>query len=104
MFRVMPVSLEFLRGVLGVLAIFFAQMAGRACANLRKGKQKLRHFNAWVLRTLVCAVVVSIRHPIGVLDIAVWVLCAAGFGWGWRDTSRERPNEDLTNEIFPENR
>ena len=97
----MPVSFEFLRGVLGVLAIFFAHLAGRAGSQVRKGTQKLSRFYGWLIRAAVCLVVVSIRHPIGALDILIWVLSAAAFGLGWWDSARARPEEDLTREIFP---
>ena len=98
----MPVSLEFLRGVLGVLAIFFAHLAGRSGAQVRKGQQKLSRFYGWVIRAAACLIVVSIRHELGVLDIAIWVLSAAGFALGWWDVTRAKPPEDLTHQIFPE--
>jgi hypothetical protein len=102
MVRVMPVSFDFLRGVLGVLGIFFAHLAGRSGAQVRKGTQKLIRFYGWLLRAAACVVVVSIRHELGALDIAIWALCAAAFALGWWDAARARPPEDLTNQIFPE--
>ena len=92
----MFVSLEFLRGVLGVLGIIFAHLAGRSGAKVRKGKQKITGFYGWVLRAAACVIVVSIRHELGLLDVAVWVLCAAAFATGWWDASRARAEEDLT--------
>jgi hypothetical protein len=97
----MDVSFEFLRGVLGVLAIFFAHLAGRSGVRVRKGTGKLTTFYAWLLRTAACVIVVSIRHPTGALDIVIWTLCLAAFGLGWWDASRARPSEDLTSEMFP---
>ena len=102
MVRVMPVSFEFLRGVLGVLGIFFAHLAGRAGAQARKGTQKLTRFYGWLLRAAACVFVISIRHELGALDITIWVLCAAAFGLGWWDAARARPPDDLTKQIFPE--
>jgi len=102
MVRVMPVSFEFLRGVLGVLGVIFAYLAGRSGGKVRKGRQKLSGFYGWVIRAAACVIVVSIRHPLGVLDVAVWVLCVAAFAFGWWDASRARPEEDLTQQIFPE--
>jgi hypothetical protein len=101
MVRVMDVSLDFLRGVVGVLGIFFAHLAGRSGALVRKGTQKLIRFYAWLIRAAVCVIAVSIRHPTGTLDIVIWALCATAFGLGWWDASRARPPEDLTSEIFP---
>jgi hypothetical protein len=98
----MPLSLEFLRGVRGVLGIFFAHLAGRSGAQVRKGQQKLTRFYAWLIRAAACLVVVSIRHELGVLDVAIWALTAAAFGLGWWDAARARPPEDLTHQIFPE--
>jgi hypothetical protein len=97
-----PVSFEFLRGVLGVLAVLFAHLAGRSGAQARKRKQKLTYFYGWVIRAAVCLIVVSIRHPLGLLDLAVWALSAIAFGIGWWDAWRDRPTEDLTKEIFRE--
>ena len=101
MVKVMPVSFEFLRGVLGMLGVFFAYLAGRSGAHVRKGKAKLSAFYGWVLRTAACVIVVSIRHPLGVLDVAVWVAISAAFGCGWWLASRERTEEDLTEAMFP---
>jgi hypothetical protein len=102
MVRVMDVSFEFLRGVLGVLAIFFAYLAGRAGAQVRKGRQKPRNFTAWVIRAAVCLIAISIRHELGALDIAIWFLSAASFAVGWWNAAHAKPPEDLTHEIFPE--
>jgi hypothetical protein len=98
----MPVSFEFLRGVLGVLGIFFAYLAGRTGSQVRKGTQKLTAFYGWLLRAAACVIVVSIRHELGALDIAIWVLCAVAFGLGWWNAARARPSEDLSKQIFPE--
>src|SRR5579875_118060 len=102
MFRVMSVSFEFLRGVLGVLGIFFAYLAGRSGAHARKGQQKLTRFYGWGIRADACLIVVSIRHPLGALDFAIWVLSAASFALGWWEAARAKPPEDLTHEIFPQ--
>jgi hypothetical protein len=98
----MFVSFEFLRGVLGVLGVIFAHLAGRSGAKVRKGRQKISGFYAWVLRAAACVIVISIRHELGLLDVAVWVLCAAAFAAGWWDASRARTEEDLPHQIFPE--
>ncbi|PWU09595.1 MAG: hypothetical protein C5B51_05965 [Terriglobia bacterium] len=102
MFREMPVSYEFLRGVLGVLCVLFAHMAGRSAIAVRKRRQKLSKFYGWVVRAAVCALGLSLRHPLDTIDIAVWLLSLAAFAAGWWDASREKSTEDLTREIFPE--
>jgi hypothetical protein len=98
----MPLSLEFLRGVLGALGVIFAHLAGLSGAKVRKGKQKLSGFYAWLIRAAACIIAVSIRHELGVLDVTVWVFGAGAFVLGWWDASRARPEEDLTHQIFPE--
>jgi hypothetical protein len=84
------------------LGIIFAHIAGRFAVKVRKGKQKLSGFYGWVIRAAACIIAVSVRHQLGLLDVAVWVLCAAAFAVGWWDASRARPEEDLTRQIFPE--
>ena len=102
MLILMPVSLEFLRGALGVLCILFAHMAGRSGAALRKGQQKVSRLYAWLLRATVCAVGVALRHSLDSIDLGVWVLSVAAFAVGWWDASRGKKVQDLTREIFPE--
>jgi len=98
----MPVSLEFLRGVLGVLCVLFAHFAGRTAVAVKKGRQKLPRLYAWVIRALLCAVAISLRHPTDVIDVSVWLLSAAAFALGWWEASREKKPEDLAHQIFPE--
>ena len=98
----MPVPTEFLRGVLGVLCVFFAHMAGRAAAAVRQQRQKVSRLYAWVLRTIICAAIVVFRHEVDGTAIAVWGLAILTFAIGMWDVSRARKQEDLTHEIFPE--
>ena len=98
----MPVSFEFLRGMLGVLCIFFAHMAGRSAESVRKGRQKVSRLYGWLLRTFVCAAVLIFRHTADNVAIGVWVLSAAAFAFGMWTVSRQKAPEDLTHEIFPE--
>jgi hypothetical protein len=98
----MPVSLEFMRGMLGVLCIFFAHMAGRSAASVRKGQQKISKLYGWILRAVVCAAVMVFRHPADNVAIGVWVLAGVAFGVGMWAVSRQKPPEDLTEHIFPE--
>lgn len=98
----MPASLEFLRGVLGVLCVLFAHMTGRSGAAVRKKQQKVSKLYGWILRTLVCAVAVGLRTSIDAIDLGVWALSLAAFAFGWWDASRPPKEEDLTRQIFPE--
>jgi len=96
------VPVEFLRGVLGVLCIFFAHMAGRSSMAVRKGQQRISRLYGWIIRTLMCAAIMVFRHPLDNIAIAVWTLAAAAFAVGMWNVSRQKPPEDLTHEIFPE--
>jgi hypothetical protein len=98
----MPASIEFLRGVLGLIGIGCAYMAGRSAAALRKGWQKKSRLYGWVIRTLACLIAMVIRHPVDAAAIAVWILSAAACALAFWSTSRERPPEDLTRTIFPD--
>ncbi len=98
----MPESFEFLRGVLGVLCVLFAFMAGRSAVAVRRRLQKPGKLYGWIIRAGACAFAVSLRHPLDVIDIGVWALTLAAFGAGWWVSSREKPEEDLTHEIFPQ--
>jgi len=98
----MPASLEFLRGVLGVLCVMFAHMAGRSGAAVHKGQQKVSRLYGWILRTLACAAGVWLRRPLDAIDIGVWTLALAAFAVGWWDAARQKKSEDLTREIFPQ--
>jgi uncharacterized membrane protein len=97
----MPVPIEFLRGVLGILCLFFAYMTGKTYVSLKKGRVRLSRFYAWLLRTVLCAMALGLRHQIDTIAIGVWALAAVLFGLGFWEASHEKPPEDLTHEIFP---
>jgi hypothetical protein len=100
----MPVPIEFMRGVLGLLCIFFAHMAGRSGAAVHAGRQKRSGLLAWILRTVVCGGALLFRHEADTVAIGVYLFAAAAFAGGWWLAVRPRPEEDLTHEIFPEDR
>ena len=94
--------MEFLRGVLGLIAIGCAFMIGRSVAGVRKGWLKKSRLYAWIIRMAACLVAMSLRHPVVVIDVVVWAMSAAAIGAGYWITSRARREEDLTRTIFPE--
>ena len=94
--------MDFLRGVLGLLGIACAYMAGRSAAAVRKGWHKPSRLYGWIIRTVLCLADVSFRYPLDSVDILVWVLAAVAFTFALWNTSREKPQEDLTRTIFPE--
>jgi hypothetical protein len=100
----MPASIELLRLVLGLIGIACAYMAARALVRARKGWQKPSKTTAWLIRTVLCLAGVMFRHPVDALDIAVWVLMAAAAAAAWWVTAHPKPQEDLTSEIFPDDK
>ncbi|HWC97007.1 MAG TPA: hypothetical protein VG456_09665 [Candidatus Sulfopaludibacter sp.] len=98
----MPVSLEFMRGILGLIGIGCAFMMGRSIVAVRRGWQKQSMLIGWAVRLILCLGAVSFRHGIDAASLAVWALSAAACGLGVYQTSRQKKEEDLTKDIFPE--
>jgi hypothetical protein len=98
----MPVSMEFLRGVLGLFGVACAYMAGRSAVAVRKGWQKISRLYGWIIRAVLCLLAMAFRFPLDFVDILVWVLALVAFTIAFWSTSREKPQEDLTRTIFPE--
>ena len=101
MLKMMPVSLEFMRGILGFIGIGCAYMLGRSAVAVRRGLQKQSKLVGWAIRVLLCLGAVSFRHPVDAADICVWSLSAIAFAAAAWDASREKKEEDLTKAIFP---
>jgi len=95
------VSTEFLRGFLGLLGLSCAFMTGRTTAAVRKGQVKLPRLYAWLIRTTLCMLALSFRHPVDTLSMGIWALALVSFGGGYWQATHQKPPEDLTNEIFP---
>ena len=93
---------EFLRGVLGLLCVFFAYMAGRSATIVRQGIGKRTRLYGWVIRTVLCGAAVVFRHGVDAVAIGVWTLAALAFAAGMWGASHQKPHEDLTHQIFPE--
>ena len=73
----MPVSFEFLRGIVGVIGIGCAYVTGRAFVLYRKGIQKQFRFFGWIFRTVLCLMAVGLRHRIDFAAIAIWAFSAS---------------------------
>jgi hypothetical protein len=98
----MPVSLEFLRGVAGIIGIGCAYMTGRAFVLYRKGQQTQFRFFGWAFRTTLCMVAVGIRHRIDAAAIVIWTFSAIAIAVAiWRYSREKPPEEDLTRTMFP---
>ena len=92
---------EFLRGVLGLLSLGCAYMAGRTVAGVRSGQLKLSRLYGWLLRTAVCMLALSFRHAFDAVALTILSLAlVAGAGGFWQAAHR-KPPEDLTEQIFP---
>jgi hypothetical protein len=100
----MAVPFEFLRGLLGFLGMAAAYMTGRSAVAVRKGWQKPSRLYGWAARTLVCVVAVAFRNPVDTVDFIVWGLAAVAFAGGMWNVSHQKPPEDLTRRIFPDER
>jgi hypothetical protein len=98
----MPVSMEFLRGVLGLFGIACAYMTGRSAVAVRKGWQKPPRLYGWIIRAVLCLAAMAFRFPLDFVDFLVWALAGVAFTSAIWSTSREKPREDLTRTIFPE--
>jgi hypothetical protein len=94
----MPASFEFLRGVLGIIGLGCAYMAGRALAAVRKGWQKSSRVYAWIIRATVC---LAARYPVDAIAITLWGLAVAAFAVAYWQTMHQKPREDLSQDIFP---
>ena len=97
----MPASIGLLRIILGLIGAGCAAMAARALVRARRGGQKRPKPTGWLIRTVLCLAGVMFRHPVDAIDIGVWVLLAAASGLSWWITAHPKPEEDLTNRIFP---
>jgi len=95
-------SLELLRGMVGIIGVGCAHMLARAVVGVRKGRSKQSYLLGWLFRTLVCLAAVAFRHSIDLTDVVIWGLAAAAFAAGWWVASREKKVEDLTRQMFPE--
>jgi len=98
----MSVPIEFFRGVLGVLCIFFAYMAGRSAFMVHRGRQKKTRLYGWLIRVILCGAAVIFRQGLDTISIAVWALAALAVAGGMWTASHQKPPEDLTDQIFPE--
>lgn len=102
MLKAMPVSLEFMRGILGFIGIGCAFMLGRSVVAVRRGWQKQSTLIGWAIRAMLCLGAVAFRHSVDTEEVVVWILSTVAFGLAIWQTSRPRKQENLTKEMFPE--
>ena len=97
----MSVSLEFLRGLLGAISIFFAHFLGRTIVQVSKGKARRRPLYTWGLRYALSIGAVLYRG-VDRLAMVVLALGVVLFALGWWDEWRPKHEEDLPGKMFPE--
>jgi len=91
----MPFPLDFLRGVLGVLCVLFANVLGRSIVRVRRGARP-RNMYGWLIRTAVCLLAVLWRGGLDRISIAILALTAASLLLGAWLEQRPKKQEDLT--------
>jgi hypothetical protein len=98
----MPVPFGLLRGMLGLLCLFFAHFLGRSWIRFRRGSEKISRLIAWTLRTVVTLLGVLWFRPLDAFAIVVIVLGAVSLAAGLFLEWQPKHEEDLTRTIFPE--
>ena len=96
----MPFGL--LRGMLGLLCLFFAHFLGRSWIRFRRGSEKISRLIAWTLRTVVTLLGVLWFRPLDAFAIVVIVLGAVSLAAGFFLEWQPKHEEDLTRTIFRE--
>ena len=94
--------MEFMRGVMAVLGLFFAYVLGRSFAGYRAGRVRQARLTGWAIRTAVCALAVAWRHAMDASLVGAYALMAASFAGGMWQEGHRRQEEDLTSQIFPD--
>jgi hypothetical protein len=95
----MPIPVDILRVVLGLLCLFFAHFLGRSIVRVRRG-QRARSLYGWLIRTAITAGAILWRRGLDSVAIVAFTLAAASLVMGVWDEQRPKKQEDLTKEIF----
>lgn len=97
----MPVSLEFLRALLGALSVFFAHFLGRTIGKISRSKPARRPLFTWGIRFALTLGAVCYR-AVDRLALITMFLDVIALAIGWWDEWRPKHEEDLTQTIFPD--
>jgi hypothetical protein len=95
----MPIPVDILRVVLGLLCMLFAHFLGRSIIRVRRG-QRARGLYGWLIRTAIAAGAILWRRGLDSIAIVAFTLAAASLVVGVWDEQRPKKPEDLTKEIF----
>jgi hypothetical protein len=97
----MPIPLDTLRVLVGLLGLFFAHFLGRSIVRVRRG-QNMRSLYGWLVRTLIAEGAILWHRGLDTLAIVAFTLTAVSLVVGFWDEQRPKKQEDLTREIFGE--
>ncbi len=95
----MPIPLDVLRVVLGLLCLLFAHYLGRSIVRVRRG-QRARGLYGWLVRTAISGGAILWNRGLDGISIAAFTLAAASLVVGVWEEQRPKKQEDLTREIF----
>src|SRR5580658_3475628 len=95
----MPIPVDFLRVVLGLLCVFFAHFLGRSIVRVRRGLP-VRGLYGWVIRTAITGGAILWHRGLDNVAIVAFTLAAASLAVGVWDEQRPKKQEDLTKAIF----
>ena|SRR5579871_6430982 len=98
----MPVPINLLRGLLGLLCIFFSHMLGRAIVGVRYRRMRQRSLVGWLIRTLLTAGAILYGGGLDRIALVAYVLAVASLALGMWDECRPKHHEDLTRQMFGE--
>ncbi len=90
-----PVPIQFLRVLLGLMAMGFAYMLGRAATRLHNAGQPMTRALAWVLRTVATVGAVLWTRGFDPLAIVVLAAAAASLAAGVYMESRPHRTEEI---------
>jgi len=95
----MPIPLDFVRVLLGLLGLFFAHFLGRSIVRVRRGG-RARSLYGWLIRTAITVGAILWRRGLDGISIGALTLAAVALVVGAWDEQRPKPEEDLTREMF----
>jgi hypothetical protein len=87
--------MQFLRVLLGLLAMFFAYALGRAATRLHNAGQPIAKALSWVLRTVVALGAILWTRGFDLVSIVMIALAAASLGAGIYLESRPHRTEEI---------
>jgi hypothetical protein len=89
----MPIPLDILRGVLGLLCVFFAHFLGRSIVRVRHGAPA-RSLYGWLIRAAITVGAILWHRGLDNVAIVAFTLAAASLVVGVWDEQRPKKRED----------